>query len=40
MNQDAVKQFFDTWSIYDEVLGRNYMFHAEMFAEVVSQVCG
>jgi SAM-dependent methyltransferase len=34
MNQDVVKQFFDTWSIYDEVLERNYMFHAEMFAEV------
>jgi SAM-dependent methyltransferase len=34
MNQDVVKQFFDAWSIYDEVLERNYMFHAEMFAEV------
>lgn len=40
MNQDAVKQFFDTWSIYDEVLERNYMFHAEMFAEVSRIIAG
>lgn len=34
MNQEVVKQFFDAWSIYDEVLERNYMFHAEMFDEL------
>ena len=40
MNQDGIKQFFDTWSIYDEVLERNYMFHAEMFAEVRRIIAG
>jgi SAM-dependent methyltransferase len=34
MNQHVVKQFFDAWSIYDQVLERNYMFHAELFAQI------
>jgi SAM-dependent methyltransferase len=34
MNHEVVKTFFDAWSIYSEVLERNYMFHDELFAEV------
>lgn len=34
MNQEAVRGFFDGWSLYDFVLDRNYMFHEEIYADV------
>jgi SAM-dependent methyltransferase len=34
MNTEAVKEFFDTSSIYDQVLDLNYMFHDEIYREV------
>lgn len=27
-------EFFDEWSVYDQVLDHNYMFHDEMFNDV------
>jgi len=34
MNHQVVRTFFNAWSIYHEVLERNYMFHNELFAQV------
>ena len=36
MNKTAVKEFFDTWSVYNRVLELNYMFHDEIYREVAS----
>lgn len=33
MNKE-IKTFFDTWSIYDHVLEKNYMFHNEIYRDV------
>lgn len=34
MNQEGVRHFFDSWSVYDQVVQRNYMFHDEIFRDV------
>ena len=34
MTQAAGENFFDTWTIYEEVLDRNYMFHDEIYRGV------
>jgi len=34
MSKEIVRQFFDEWSIYDQVLDHNYMFHDEIYRDV------
>lgn len=34
MNEATVKEFFDAWAIYDQVLDHNYMFHREIYQDV------
>lgn len=34
MNETMVKDFFDAWAIYDQVLDNNYMFHMEIYQDV------
>jgi SAM-dependent methyltransferase len=34
MDTAIVQEFFNTWSIYDRVLDRNYMFHNELYQDV------
>lgn len=34
MQESAVKDFFEAWSIYETVLENNYMFHDEIYQEV------
>ena len=34
MTPQDVQIFRDTWSLYDQILGRNYMFHDEIFRDV------
>ena len=31
---ESATQFFDTWSVYDQILDRNFMFHDEIFNDV------
>ncbi|MGH3089761.1 MAG: class I SAM-dependent methyltransferase, partial [Rubrobacteraceae bacterium] len=38
MNNEAVKEFFNAWSIYDRVLDLNYMFHNEIYRDVASLI--
>ncbi|MBC7891486.1 MAG: class I SAM-dependent methyltransferase [Sphingobacteriaceae bacterium] len=39
MDLHSVETFFDTsWNVYDLVLNRNYMFHREIYAEVLNQL--
>ena len=34
MKEAAVREFFDAWSLYDQVLDQNYMFHEELYQDV------
>jgi cyclopropane fatty-acyl-phospholipid synthase-like methyltransferase len=34
MNEAAVREYFDGWSLYNQVLDRNYMFHDELYREL------
>ncbi|MBL8252822.1 MAG: hypothetical protein JNJ76_04380 [Candidatus Competibacter sp.] len=34
MNEATIKEFFDAWAIYDQVLDHNYMFHREIYQDV------
>jgi SAM-dependent methyltransferase len=34
MKEATVREFFDAWSLYDQVLDQNYMFHEELYQEV------
>ena len=31
---ESATEFFDTWSVYDQILDRNFMFHDEIFNDV------
>jgi hypothetical protein len=34
MNETMEREFFDAWSLYDQVLNHNYMFHEELYQDV------
>lgn len=34
VNEATIKEFFDAWAIYDQVLDNNYMFHREIYQDV------
>ena len=34
VTKDVAKSFFDEWSIYDQVLDHNYMYHDEIYRDV------
>jgi SAM-dependent methyltransferase len=34
MKEAIVRKFFDGWSLYDQVLDHNYMFHEELYQDV------
>jgi SAM-dependent methyltransferase len=36
MKESIVREFFDAWSLYDQVLDGNYMFHNELYQELKS----
>jgi SAM-dependent methyltransferase len=36
MTAQDIPIFRDTWSLYDQILGRNYMFHDEIFRDVTA----
>ena len=36
MEEAIVREFFDAWSLYDQVLDCNYMFHNELYQGVES----
>lgn len=36
MTPQDVEIFRDTWSLYDQIVGRNYMFHDEIFRDVTA----
>jgi SAM-dependent methyltransferase len=38
MKQEEVREFFDGWSLYDQVLDRNYMFHEEIYRDVAQLI--
>jgi SAM-dependent methyltransferase len=38
MKQEEVREFFDAWSLYDQVLDRNYMFHEEIYRDVAQRI--
>jgi SAM-dependent methyltransferase len=40
MTKANASEFFDAWSIYDQVLDHNYMFHDEMFHDVQRLLAG
>jgi SAM-dependent methyltransferase len=34
MNEAAVREYFDNWSLYNQVIDHNYMFHDELYREL------
>lgn len=38
--EPEVRDFFDAWSVYDQVLDRNYMYHDELYQEVQGFLVG
>ena len=34
MEKKIVQEFFDAWSLYDQVLDNNYLFHQELYRDV------